>query len=50
MAYKEISLDKKGAKALMDSWSDANAMIIKNGNKKKQPTAQKKGAAKKSGK
>lgn len=48
MAYKEVELDKNGAKALMDSWSDANAMVLKNG-KKKRSAAKSKGAAKKAG-
>lgn len=32
MAYKEVELDENGAKALMDSWSDANEMLIRHGN------------------
>ena len=48
MAYKEVELNKNGAKALMESWSDANAMVVKNG-RKKRSAAKSKGAVKKTG-
>lgn len=45
MAYKEVELDKNGAKALMDSWSDANEMIIKNGSAARRKKAAQQKAA-----
>lgn len=36
MAYKEVELDKNGAQALMDSWSDANEMLIRHGDAERE--------------
>ena len=45
MAYKEVHLDREGAKALMGAWN--NGVIGKNAKRKKKPTTAKANKAKK---